>query len=61
MQAEKMLTIMFDIKYYKNIRIQVISMQVLAQFVTSHPYFDSVFIIYILPCLFLIAICSHCL
>ena len=55
-----MLAIMFDIKHYKNIRIHVICMQVLAHFVTPPPYFDRVFIISMLSCFFLIAICSHC-
>ena len=55
-----MLTTMSDIKYYKNIWIHVICMQVLAHFITPPPYFDRVSIISMLPSFFLIRICSHC-
>ena len=47
-----MLNIIFDIKYYKNIRIHVICTQVLAHFVIPSPYFDRFFIITTLSCFF---------
>ena len=55
-----MLTTIFDIKYYKNIWIHVICMQVLAHFITPPPYFDSVSIIFILSIFILKTIRSHC-
>ena len=60
MLIENMLTTMFDIKYYKNIWIHVICVQVLAHFITPPPYFDRVSIISMLSIFFLITICSHC-
>ena len=48
-----MLTTMFDIKYYKNIWVHVICMQVLAHFIPPPPDFDRVSIISMLLNFFL--------